>query len=372
MRIVQIITELRPAGAERIVLELSLGVKARGNHLEVVSLMPLPDRSPIVSELRGADIPIHTLNLGKQTPWRIIPLRSLLNRIGPDIVHAHLFHANIASRLGGRRRSYKLVNSVHVAERRRGRGWQFLIDRATKGLFDSQTAVSKAVQIFHARRIGVEPKTMPVIYNGIRQQTQLTPSEIGDLRRKWGLEGCSRVMGSVGRLVKQKGYDILLGMSTTIAENVPSGEKWGLVIIGDGPQASQLEHLAARAPENLRVHLAGFREDAARCVGAFDLFLMPSRFEGFGLTLVEAMAQGTPVLTSDVDSLPEIATQYPHGQVIDFSLKNQERIADAISRALKKPPERHPVHLFTTDKMVEGYLGLYHSLGGTSIPRPTD
>lgn len=174
MRYVQCITGLKPAGAERIVSNLGRGLKRKGHEVFVISLQPIPEDSIIVRELRKENIEIRSLNVSKTAPWRILQLRSILKKIAPDIVHSHLIHANITSRINF---IYPLINTVHIAERRKRKWWHFLIDKLTIQYCEVQTAVSYAVRNYHSNKIKQEKESMPVIYNGIDPIAPFTKEE---------------------------------------------------------------------------------------------------------------------------------------------------------------------------------------------------
>jgi len=361
VKIVQLITELRPAGAERIVLELAAGLKRRGHEVAVVSLRPLPSapaESGIVERLRALAIPVRSLGVTRAAPWRAARLRRELRGLAPDVVHAHLFHANLVSRLFRAPRPCRLVNTVHIAERRRGRSWQFWLDRLTLSRCDAQTAVSRAVAAYHSRRLGVAAGRLSVVYNGVPPPPRLRRDEICELRKTWRFEAAVKVIGSVGRLDWQKGYDRLMALLPALSQRIPPGETWGVVILGEGPQRECLEPLAAAAPRNLLVRLPGFRPDAAACIGAFDLFVMPSRYEGFGLTLAEAMAHGVPAVTSLADSLPELLEAYPNGEAVPCDPARPEPFVEACLRGLARGP-CPGVTPFDLDAMLDGYERVY-------------
>jgi glycosyltransferase involved in cell wall biosynthesis len=359
MRILQVITELRPGGAERVVADLSAGLVARGHEVRVTALKPLPAASPILTDLAVANVPVSSLNLTAVAPWRLWRLRRALAAWQPDVVHAHLVHANLCSRLASPAppRPWRLVNTVHICERRPGKQWHFLADRWTYGRCDVQTAVSQAVRDFHAARIRVRPACLPVIYNGIRPPGMLTPEQVLDLRREWGVADCATVLGAVGRLDWQKGFDLLLRLLPDLGRIMPEGERWGLVVLGEGTERAALENLASRSPPAIKVVLPGFRRDAAACIGAFDLFVMPSRYEGFGLTLAEAMCHGVPILASPVDSLPELLAGYPNGRLADFAAPDDAAIAAVLD--LIRHDARTPACRFSLDAMVDAYCALY-------------
>jgi glycosyltransferase involved in cell wall biosynthesis len=360
MKILQFITELTPAGAERIVCELSRSLAEQRNNVLVLSLMPLPENESILDELRSSQIQVQSLNVTKITPLRICGIRKVIREFKPEIVHAHLIHPNIISRVAkiANPLKFRLVNTVHIAERRRGKWWHFILDRITFSLCDCQTAVSKAVRDFHSAKIAKTPDQMPVIYNGVTEPKTLSEQEIKKLRSGWGIAGCSKVIGSVGRLDWQKGYDLLLNQLPEISAAIPDGENWGVVILGEGGQRAELENIAKSLNlKNIDIILPGFRKDAADSIGAFDLFVMPSRYEGFGLTLVEAMGHGIPILASSADSLPELMEYYNNGKCIDFSETSE--LCNEITRYIDKDFIHVPDQLFSIDQMVKQYLKVY-------------
>ncbi|MDT8391066.1 MAG: glycosyltransferase [Lentisphaeria bacterium] len=358
MNILQITTESRVAGAERVVASLSRGLRERGHRVTVVSLMPLPqdEAETIIPALRAAGVDIVSLGITKFTPWKVWGLKKIVADFKPDVIHSHLIHANIAARLFTGRPSAPLINTVHIAESRPTAWWRFWLDKVTLKRCAVQTAVSKSVADFHARKLGVDPETMPVITNGISQPAKCSPTRIAELHREWEVADCAKVIGSVGRLHAQKGYDRLLKALPDVGKIIPDGDTWGIVILGEGPQRAALESLAERAPGNVRVRLPGFRDDAADCAGAFDLFVMPSRYEGFGLTLAEAMAHGVPILASDLDVLREVADGYPSIVFTDFTFPTGlvEEIIDGPGLN-----QRSPFAPFSTDQMTESYETLY-------------
>jgi glycosyltransferase involved in cell wall biosynthesis len=359
MRITQVINSLDPAGAERVVSDLSRGLTARGHAVEVVSLMPPPSDDTIPAELAAAGIPVRYLGLLKTAPWKLAGLPEALAASRPDVVHAHLFYSNIASRLANKGR-FPLVNTVHNMDLRARRKWFRWVDRATRDRCRVHTAVSRGVQALHAGRIGVPRGRVRVVYNGIRPPDPPSPSRIRELRESWGLDGCALVLGSVGRLVPQKGFAVLLRMLPALAREA-SGPV-GLVILGDGPQKDALRALAAAAPSDLcRIRVPGFREDAPQCIGAFDVLVAPSRYEGFGLMVAEGMALGVPIVASDIEPFREVSAGYANIRFVAFTEVN----TGAVGRALAEAKARGGGDRFlpfTVDRMVGEYLALYESL----------
>ena len=380
MHIIQIITELKPAGAERILANLSICLKEKGCDVTVISLKTLPENRAIVDELFSFNIPILSLNLTKLKPWKMLKLNKLISKISHEprttnhqsfstqnlklktniIIHSHLMHANLICRLnkkmGGK---FKLLNTIHIAEKRKNRSWYFMLDKLAINQSDHINAVSKAARNYHSSKLNIDHGKISIVYNGIKTPKQLNKDEIVHLKKEWGMNECSKIIGSVGRLDWQKGYDIFLKLLPKLSKNIPKDETWGVVILGEGYQRNLLEKFAGKAPGNIKVTLPGYRKDASDCISAFDLFVMPSRYEGFGLTLIEAVSQGVPIVASNEDSLPELMYNYVNG--ICVSNDDQTEIIKLILKYINKS-RIAPSNNFTIEKMTEEYLKIYKKL----------
>jgi len=357
MKCVQVITGLDPGGAERIVLQLTQALAARGDEAHVVCLLPFPPNRALLDELLPVASSVTSLEVGKHLPWRIHRLRDVLDRISPDLVHSHLYHPNLAARLALRDRATPLVNTVHNSDPRLSKAWLFLLDRLSRRRCDLYTAVSRAAADFHAARIGLPPDRIRVIPNGVVPPDPLDAGEIRTLRQTWGVEGCRVVFGTVGRLHPQKGFKRLLRALPEYAAQMPPGSRDAMVILGDGPEMPDLRELAAAVPANLSVVLPGFWQDADRATGAFDVFVMPSRYEGFGLAVADAMGHGIPVVISSDRSLQETTAGYATVLTADFDRPGD--VSRAMATAAAAAGVRHPRPVMTVNEMTARYLACY-------------
>ena len=136
------------------------------------------------------------------------------------------------------------------------------------------------------RRYGVPDRKLSVIGNPVAPAVGGPPASLPG----------SPALLAVGRLMAQKGFDVLIRALPAVAERLPGVT---LAIAGDGPDRSALAELAARAGVAERVHFLGFRADVRALMRAADLVVSASRYEGFPNVLLEALAEGTPVVATD-------------------------------------------------------------------------
>lgn len=309
-RICELITELAPAGAERCVYELATRLDRRVFDVQVAAL-----RGGRVAEmLAAAGVKVTVLGMrGKWDLPRARRLAGLLKRERIDLLHTHLFHADVAGRLLARRCGVRrLVHSVHVAEKR-WRPWHFGWSRWMAGRCDRIVCVSQAVREFHGRRTGLSAEHYTVIVNGIDVAAYGHDGEARRrLRGQWGVADGDVVFAFVGRLDYQKGLDTLMAAMEPV---MGRRDDVYLVIAGQGPMRASAERFAARAGR--RVRLAGFVEDVRALYSAADALVMPSRWEGLPLTAVEAMAAGLPVAGTRVEGLSEVVLDGLTGVLVE-------------------------------------------------------
>jgi len=158
-------------------------------------------------------------------------------------------------------------------------------------LIDATIAVSNDVRDSLVRAAGLPRRRIRVIRNGINLARPpaatdgLPPREPGEVR-----------IGYFGRLSPEKGVHVLLQAFAALADDVPHARAF---IVGDGPDRAALEALAGRLGLGERVRFLGFRSDARALMGQVDVVAHVPLYEGFGLVVLEAMAAGRPVVTSD-------------------------------------------------------------------------
>jgi glycosyltransferase involved in cell wall biosynthesis len=322
------ITELRPAGAERCVYELATRLDKDRFDVEVLAL-----RGGAVADwLAEAGVKVHVLGVrGKWDVVKLSALRNILREGKFDLLHTHLFHADLAGRIGAAWAGVPhLVNTVHIAEAR-FRPWQYCLARVFAKRCRRIICVSEAVRDHHSRRSGLPASRYTVIHNGIDASAYShDPQARQRLRNEWGVGADEAVCVFLGRLDRQKGVDVLLAAFSHLGAR---GAARRLIIAGDGPQRSLVENYISHGEGGRMAKYLGFVRDVRSVLSAGDVFVMPSRWEGFGLAAAEAMAAGLPVVATRVAGLGEVVLDGETGVLVE---KNDAvELAEQVERLLR-------------------------------------
>jgi len=332
------------------VLELARRIDADRFDVRVAALRG----GPVADALRQAGIEVEVLNVrGKWDAVKLGRLAALLRRWRIDLLHTHLFHADLVGRpaahLAGVRH---LVHTVHVAEAR-FRPWHFAFARLAAGLCDRIVCVSAAVMEHHRRRSGLPRSRYTVIPNGIDVDAfARDPAARRRLRRQWAVAEDQVVAAFVGRLDRQKGPDVLIRAMDSLQGRMTSPNVH-LLIAGDGPMRGQVAKMIERSRLGGSVRLLGFTDDVSGLLSAADILVMPSRWEGFGLAAAEAMAAGLPVIATRVAGLEELVAHERTGLLVRS--EDCDELAGAIARLAADPDLRRAMGQAGRDRVAAHY-----------------
>jgi len=204
--------------------------------------------------------------------------------------------------------------------------------------------------------LGVSQTPITVLRNGVDLEG-FRPANRDVTRSKLGLR--ARTMISVGHLIPRKAHDLVIAALRYLPET-------GLMIVGDGPEDSNLRNLATRIGVTDRVRFLGWinHEDLPDFYSASDAMVLASSSEGWANVLLESMACGTPVVASNIPGTDEIVTAPEAG--ILMRERTPEALADAARTLLAAPPERAETRAFAEkfswDTTTEGQLALFRSI----------
>ncbi|POV85657.1 glycosyl transferase [Aeromonas sp. ASNIH8] len=301
MKLMLIITGLGMGGAERQVCDLADQFTAKGHKVLLISMTGEAVNRPLsskidVSELNMAKTPIGFI----KAYWQA---RQLIKQFKPDVVHSHMVHANLFSRLLRLSvRIPKLICTAHnTSEGGRGR---MLAYRITDKLCDISTNVSQeAVDAFVS--LGAVPtERMLAMHNGIDTSRFTYNHDSREaLRAQLKLAADSLLILSVGRFNVQKDYPNLLSAFSQLPGELSRTQ---LAIIGTGEEQAKIEAMATKLGLLPRVHFLGLQHDVHKWMSAADVFVLSSAWEGFGLVVAEAMACERVVVATDCGGVKEV------------------------------------------------------------------
>jgi len=370
MRVIHLSKMSGAAGSEGHLLALLPGLRARGVDARLWVLAE-PD-NPLDEYLARAGalgVPTERLTIRRDfDPALLWRLARHLRYERPDILHTHLIHADLygvlAARLAGVPR---VVSSRHNDDRFRTRPPVRLLNRALWRGIDAGIAISGAIRAFSLRVEGAPAERLHTVPYGLDPATiPARPDARAALRAALGLPADALLVGSVCRLVEQKGLLYGLRGFAAVAGEIPGAH---YVIAGDGPLRPALAAEARALGVSERVHFLGWRDDAHAVFAALDVFLAPSLWEGFGLVFLEAMAHRLPVISTSVSAIPEIVTDGETGWLVPP--RDTDALAGALRAALTDPAARQARGAngrarleaeFTVEAMVERTLAVYRNV----------
>lgn len=359
MRIAQVVLSLDVGGQERLLIRMAHALRERGHELHVVSLTP-------GGALRGDVAPIEIHDVPRKRgfdPTLYTRLFGLFRELQPDVVHTHntvpLSYAAPAAKLARVRRTVHTKHG-HIAHSRSA----LHLARAATRFVDAFVAVANDTASI-ARRIEQPPmKRLSVIENGIPLGKFTPDGEArAAIRRELGIASDAVVVGTVGRLVEEKDYPLLV---KAMAPRLSAGVR--LVIVGEGTMRPAIEAAIAEhvAPENRAfVTLTGQRGDVQRLLCSFDVFALSSHMEGLPLVIPEAMACGLPVVATAVGGIPGIVPKQTGELVPSRDVEALRRalgrfIDDREGRAASgKAARSYALARFAEERMIDRYLALY-------------
>ena len=360
MRVQLVIPEMAVGGAERVVIHLVDALCARG-----VPVALAAGAGPLDAELTGYPVE-RTLLAGRgRSPLAVArsaaALRRAVGGFGPTVIHAHNVKAtafSAAARLGRPARPGLLATYQAVTPEE---------ERTASAVFrlaDHVACVSGALRDGLLAR-GFSSERSSVVYNAVTRAEPLTAERRLNLDRELGL-GNVPVIAIVGRLVPQKAHGRFLDAAALVGAKRPDAR---FLVIGDGPLRAEVEADAARRGLCDRVSFTGARRDVRDLIARADVLVFSSNWEGLSLAALEALAAGTPVLSTDVAGTRELLTSgagsvVPQdGAALGHALL--ELIEDPAARAeMGREGTRLAGERFSVERMVDDYLNLYERVQG--------
>lgn len=296
---------------------------------------------PLAEEARRKGLTFVPAPLNKKLSFRSRrEIASVLKELKIDILHTHGGVAGLYGRTAARlARTPALVHTLHGIHYLHYRNpflrrLYVLLERRYSRFTDRLVLVCQS-DLRRARRHRLAPEgKMTVILNGLDVRPEPGAGDLARRRSELGWTPGRPVVGTVARLHRQKGIIHLLHAGRKILKAVPESR---VVVVGDGPQADRMRREARRLGLGERCLFLGAREDATALMALFDVFVLPSLWEGLPFVLVEAAALGKPVVATAVDGVPEILEDGRTGLLVPPG--DSAALADAVIRLLRDKDE---------------------------------
>lgn len=311
MKLVYFIDHLRPDGAQKFLHQLVEGMASRGHQQIIICLNDSWDTG-LVEQIRRAGVRVHIVGkipLASGIGW-LMTLR-LLRRDQYDVAITCLFAADVIGRLLARAANIPRIITAVQTRNANYPWWKFWLVRLTAPLADLVVSCSATIRTFVAQHEGVPLSRIEVIPNSVSVGESRGSYSSEQVREELGLGPNDVLIGSVGRLTEQKGFDVLLHALPMV-----HGSRLRVVIAGVGELDAMLRRLAAELGIADRVYFAGYRRDVSSLLSALDLYVHPSRFEGMPFAVLEAMAASCPIVASAVDGTRELIDDGVHGWLV--------------------------------------------------------
>jgi len=236
-------------------------------------------------------------------------LTDLLHDQNIDLVHSHRSKENVlAGMMKKKGFTKKLVQTVHgmgepfTGLRKIKTSLTSMMNRSyTRRFFDRIHAVSHDIEIRLKKYIG--PDRIVTIHNAVDDDFFIARPDISKIRNEFGFDDNDFLIGTAGRMVPVKGYDMFLKTARIVADKNTQAK---FLLAGDGPIKADLEKMAKEMGLSGSVKFVGFRDDIIDFLGGLDLFIMTSYHEGIPVVLLEAMALGKPITATAVGGILEV------------------------------------------------------------------
>jgi len=363
VRIVHVIASLGVGGAETLLAQIVRRQADDGHEVHVVSLLGIQK----ITMPRAVEV--HFLSAECARPKSlglVLALTRKLIVLQGDVVHAHMLHSNLLTRLVRPWcRIPMLVNTVHSIYETSNflyrMGYRYL-DRVA----DVTVFVSNEVMGQYVKERLTSSQRSAVVHNGIDTSEFVFDDEArARIREEFGLESDAIVIVAIGRLTEYKDYPNLLAAFEQLSAACPNTR---LLIVGDGKLRTLIEQMVKDKGLGPRVVFTGIRKDMPAIISAGDMLVLASAYEGFGLVLAEAMSCGVPVATTDCGGTAEVIGDC--GRLVP--VRNPEALAAAMQDLIQLPSATRKELIaagrervrnkFSIDATVKSWYGIYEGI----------
>ena len=296
-----------------------------------IKLVGLRKADQAVLNLENLGIQIHSLGRGKFNFLTVYDLIKIFKDEQPDIIHLHGYGAANFGRIAAGIMKVKTIVHEHAVFATVP-VYQRIFDYLLSGLTDHSIAVSESVKTFLVKSRYVPSHSVETVYNGapLKEFKKIENQQlIKEEKSKWNIPDNCKIIATIGRLDEQKGNIYFIEAAAHLKT-----KDFNIIfmIVGDGPQMNFLKETIKKYNLEEEFIFTGFHNNIPLIQSCIDIQVFPSLFEGTPLTLFEAMINGLPIVSTNVDGLGEILVDEKNALVVQS--KNSNAIANAVERLL--------------------------------------
>ncbi|MEP7109803.1 MAG: glycosyltransferase [Ferruginibacter sp.] len=313
MRILFVITGLGHGGAEKLLLTKCAHFHEKGFPVQVVCLTR---RLGLLEDFQRMGIQVTCLDISNTyTAFRAINVyRKIVDEFRPSVIHAHMLHANIFSRIAaiGCKKKYAIINTVHDTNNRK-RFFLNSLYQLTNGKVDLVTAISQEAYLNHISNTKIPNGKIICMANFVNNDQFKQDNSIAvTYRSNLNLQE-KFVWIAVGRFFPQKDYGNLLTAFRLLRSKYPQVV---LLIVGNGPLEMEVNNMILKNDLNNSVKMLGVRNDVSQLLNTADAYVMSSAWEGQPIALIEAASTNLPIVATDVGGNNTIVVDGINGYLV--------------------------------------------------------
>lgn len=353
MKVLQIIPMFKLAGAETMCENLCYALCSQGCNVIAVSLYT--EHTPITDRLERAGIRVEYLEKKKGFDFStIVKLYRLIEKEKPEVVHTHIYAARYALPVAVFCETPSKIHTVHnVAQQEQAKVGKIVNKFLFRHCGVVPVALSEEVKKTVEAVYGIPEQKIPVVFNGI----DLSKCQVKeDYTKKKEFK-----IIHIGRFMDVKNHGLILRSFAQFVKQHPDAK---LQLLGEGELRDEMEQLAKSLQIESSVEFAGLQSNVYPWLHNADVFILPSKFEGMPMTLIEAMGTGLPIIASAVGGVPDMLKNQESALLIEGK---EEQLICSLNKiyhdesmrrmlgqnALKKAIE------FSSQAMAQKYIEIY-------------
>lgn len=336
-----------------------------------------PPDSPLAERVEALGIPVHgmhfpawrKLNHMFAIPGAVCRIMAVLRSCRPCLVHVNDYWWGPLCYLANRAARLRVPILLHIRQEVQGKRIRQYWFRK----FDRILVVSGKIKTVLGGS-GLRSDTIDVLHSGIDVDVFCRQARRHVIRDRYGVQPHQAVIGTVASIFPRKGHECFIHAMDHLQQVFPDCRCF---IVGKGNEAYLMKLRQLVQSRNLQRHMTftGFQENVADFLEAFDVFVLSSRLEGFGIVLLEAMAMKKPVVATRVGGVPEVVEAGVTGYLVppdnahELALAIQDLLKDSATRKrMGEEGKKRVERLFTKRRVMHQLEEVYKQFAGSSLP----